>query len=107
MLRGLADHANINFNEEKYVLACSLRQLLDGINALADDTAAVNQSQIEIALAALTNVNYLLKQGEREFYFRPLEALRRVEKDDEIYYKISFTPFFFNDARMFERLFGD
>lgn len=106
VLRGLAVAGNVNFNEKNYLLRCSYRQLSAGITALGDSTAPT-QDQIEIALSTLTSVNYILEYETTLFSFSPIQELHQTEKDGEIYYRLLFTRFFFDDSRLFDELFAD
>ena len=118
-LRLLADAENKNYDHEKLILVSGFTQLKDVIDWLNEDEEGVENAaveadnevnetnetrteiterRIEIALSTLCAVSYILKCGGRELYFHPIERLRQVEKEGEIYYKVYFTQGFFSSS---------
>jgi len=118
-LRLLADPKNINYDADENVLTTGFSQLSAVISWLDEDEdedgrndeikdrndeikdknrtpTEITPSRVEIVLSTLCNIYYVLKRGEREFYFRSIEMIRRIEKDGEIYFVIYFTQVFFN-----------
>lgn len=106
-LRLLADPKNINYDADENVLTTGSSQLSNVIKWLDSDEDEEDRndeikdknhppSRVEIVLSTMCNMYYILKRGEREFYFRPIEMIRWIEKDGEIYYVIYFQQSFFN-----------
>lgn len=105
-LRRLSVAGNINFDAKNSMLCFSLTHIIDEYAAVTDDSR-LTRERLEISLSLLYDVKYALKLGTREFHFRPIEGLKWVESGSETYYRICFTPFFFDRGELFDRIFGD
>lgn len=105
-LRRLAVAGNVNFDARNSMLCFSLVEVTNEY-ATATNGDRLTRKRLEKSLNLLSDVKYVLKQGAREFYFRPIEALKWVEDDGEFYYRINFTPFFFDLGEIFARIFLD
>ncbi len=111
VLRALAVPENPNFDATKSLLWCGHDQLIFGMSDFEDENgekADLTGNRIEVALSTLASVEYILKRETSEFYFSAVQHLRQTELDGKIYYRLSFTSFFFNDRdELFEHLFAE
>lgn len=104
VLRRLSVAGNINFDAKNSMLCFSLAQIIDEYAAMTNGSE-LTRDRLEKSLNLLYDVKYVLKQETKEFYFRPIEGLKWIENGDEVYYRVSFTPFFFDRRELFDRIF--
>lgn len=105
VLRRLAVAGNINFDAKNSMLCFSLTEITNEYPTVTNGDG-LTRERLEKSLDLLSDVKYVLKQGIKELHFRPIEGLRCVEISTEVYYRVCFTPFFFDRGNLFNRIFG-
>jgi len=95
ILRDLAVPGNINFYTEDCRLCFSLTQIARKYTEEHGEDELTSE-RLDLSLQIIFDSRYFIERDGREFYFVPLEKLKCIEKDGELYYLLEFTDFFFN-----------
>lgn len=105
-LRRLCVRTNINFDVRNSALYFSFSESRAIYEAFIYDQELTGE-KLEKSLFVLFDSNYVLKQGTKEYYFRAIERINWVEQCDEKYYRVDFSPMFFDRGELLTRLFGN
>lgn len=105
VLRRLAVENNPNFKKNDGTVIFSITELKSRLEDLEVENH-FNREQIMRSLSILCRLSYELSDGERRMDFRPIDWLRKKEKDGETYYMVRLSPLFLNGNEMFNFCFG-
>jgi hypothetical protein len=105
-LRELAVEENPNFIKSNLALIFRLRYFLEYL-AHHSAGSVYTTGEIELSLHILSGTTYQLDDGKSEMYVRPVEELKRVEENEEVYYYLQFSSMFLGDNQVFDYCFGD
>lgn len=105
VLRRMAIDENPNFIKEDLVLMFNLQCFLDYLAQFCKERLYPSD-EIELSLEILASTQYELRKGPTELSFHAIEELRRVTKDEEIFYYARFSYMFLGGNKIFDHSFG-
>jgi hypothetical protein len=102
----LCNADNIHFDVKNSTLYFSFTELADEYATLTAGFV-LTRDQLEKSLNILRIVRYILKHRTKEHYFSPIEELDWIERGNEVYYRICFSPLYFDRGNLFDRIFSE
>ncbi|HEY0460611.1 MAG TPA: hypothetical protein VGC97_15850 [Pyrinomonadaceae bacterium] len=103
-LRRLCVEVNINFDVRLSALCFGFGEFRSVYREATGEPDLTND-QLEKSLFVLFDSNYVLMLGAKEFFFRAIERIKCDERGDEKYYRVDFSPAFFDRDELFARFF--
>lgn len=106
-LRRLANESNRNFDRQTSTLRFRRSELIEEIAAASGGGLDLDLPGIEKSLLVLALAGYVLRSGAAEYYFHAIEIMQEYETGDGYYYRLVFSPLFFNRSQVFDSCFDD